>query len=143
MRTTAANVAARAAVGGDDTFLKWQLMAEARQKSVSEAGKDGNQKSTSGGGRNSKDKQDGGRRFSGAGESLSRQRILLASFLLGYAKKSCCDLAFVDLQSCSQLVSQLVHCGFVRYTVISYGFFGFQVVGDQGRTKVRRCNQKW
>ncbi|KAL0793183.1 hypothetical protein Bca101_064560 [Brassica carinata] len=67
MRTTAANVAARAAVGGDDTFLKWQLMAEARQKSVSEAGKDGTQKTTSSGGRNSKDKQDGGRRFTGAG----------------------------------------------------------------------------
>lgn len=70
MRTTAANVAARAAVGGDDAFLKWQLMAEARQKSVSEAGKDGNQKATSGGGRNSKDRQDGGRRFSGTGESI-------------------------------------------------------------------------
>ncbi|BAB08277.1 unnamed protein product [Arabidopsis thaliana] len=67
MRTTAANVAARAAVGGDDAFLKWQLMAEARQKSVSEAGKDGNQKTTSGGGKNSKDRQDGGRRFSGTG----------------------------------------------------------------------------
>ncbi|EOA12918.1 hypothetical protein CARUB_v10025896mg [Capsella rubella] len=67
MRTTAANVAARAAVGGDDTFLKWQLMAEARQKSVSEGGKDGNQKANSGGGKNSKDRQDGGRRFSGTG----------------------------------------------------------------------------
>ncbi|CAH8332391.1 unnamed protein product [Eruca vesicaria subsp. sativa] len=67
MRTTAANVAARAAVGGDDTFLKWQLMAEARQKSVSDAGKEGTQKATSSGGRNSKDKQDGGRRFTGAG----------------------------------------------------------------------------
>ncbi|KAG2262111.1 hypothetical protein Bca4012_013233 [Brassica carinata] len=67
LRTTAANVAARAAVGGDDTFLKWQLMAEARQKSVSETGKDGNQKTTSGGGRNSKERQDGGRRFSGPG----------------------------------------------------------------------------
>lgn len=70
MRTTAANVAARAAVGGDDAFLKWQLMAEARQKSVTEAGKDGNQKSASGGGRNSKDRQDGGRRFSGTSESI-------------------------------------------------------------------------
>ncbi|KAG5411112.1 hypothetical protein IGI04_007431 [Brassica rapa subsp. trilocularis] len=67
MRTTAANVAARAAVGGDDTFLKWQLMAEARQKSVSESGKDGTQKATSSGGRNSKDKQDSGRRFTGVG----------------------------------------------------------------------------
>ncbi|KAK4794487.1 hypothetical protein SAY86_012481 [Trapa natans] len=35
MRTTAANVAARAAVGGDDMFSKWQMMAEqARQKRV-------------------------------------------------------------------------------------------------------------
>lgn len=33
LRTTAANVAARAAVGGDDMLSKWQLMAEqARQK---------------------------------------------------------------------------------------------------------------
>lgn len=33
MRATAANVAARAAVGGDDMLSKWQLMAEqARQK---------------------------------------------------------------------------------------------------------------
>nr|POF25032.1 transcription initiation factor tfiid subunit 4b [Quercus suber] len=33
MRTTAANVAARATVGGDDMLSKWQLMAEqARQK---------------------------------------------------------------------------------------------------------------
>lgn len=53
MRTTAANVAARAAVGGDDMFSKWQLMAEqARQKreggtdmaSGSQAGKDTNRK---------------------------------------------------------------------------------------------------
>lgn len=33
MRTTAANVAARAAVGGDDMLSKWQMMAEqAKQK---------------------------------------------------------------------------------------------------------------
>lgn len=33
MRATAANVAARAAVGGDDMLSKWQLMAEqARQE---------------------------------------------------------------------------------------------------------------
>lgn len=32
MRAKAANVAARAAVGGDDMFLKWKLMAEAHQK---------------------------------------------------------------------------------------------------------------
>jgi len=48
MRTTAANVAARAAVGGDDMLSKWQLMAQARQKreggpetaSVSQTSKD-------------------------------------------------------------------------------------------------------
>ncbi|KAG9448832.1 hypothetical protein H6P81_008797 [Aristolochia fimbriata] len=57
MRTTAANVAARAAVGGDDMFQKWQLMAEqARQKregghdgsSTSQSGKEPNSRSTSG-----------------------------------------------------------------------------------------------
>lgn len=38
MRTTAANVAARAAVGGDDMLSKWQLMAEqARQKREGDA----------------------------------------------------------------------------------------------------------
>ncbi|CAM8926275.1 unnamed protein product [Rhodiola kirilowii] len=56
MRTTAANVAARAAVGGDDMLSKWQLMAEqARQKgkvssdsaSSSQPAKDVNQKATS------------------------------------------------------------------------------------------------
>lgn len=53
MRTTAANVAARAAVGGDDMLSKWQLMAEqARQKregggdvaSGSQPGKDATRK---------------------------------------------------------------------------------------------------
>jgi transcription initiation factor TFIID subunit 4 len=56
MRTTAANVAARAAVGGDDMLSKWQLMAEqARQKreggvdaSGSQPGKDVSRKLTSG-----------------------------------------------------------------------------------------------
>lgn len=42
MRTNAANVAARAAVGGDDLLSKWQLMAEqARQKREKEAEKGG------------------------------------------------------------------------------------------------------
>ncbi|KAL2940856.1 Transcription initiation factor TFIID subunit 4b [Bienertia sinuspersici] len=52
MRTTAANVAARAAVGGDDMLSKWQLMAQARQKrdvgpetaTSSQASKDGTDK---------------------------------------------------------------------------------------------------
>ncbi|KAL9229261.1 hypothetical protein vseg_004747 [Gypsophila vaccaria] len=54
MRTTAANVAARAAVGGDDMLSKWQLMAQARQKrdggpetaSSSQVGRDVNPKLT-------------------------------------------------------------------------------------------------
>lgn len=70
MRTTAANVAARAAVGGDDMFSKWQLMAEqARQKreggtdmaSGSQAGKDTNRRPLTSG-RNTKDNQDAEKR---------------------------------------------------------------------------------
>ncbi|XP_068636536.1 transcription initiation factor TFIID subunit 4b isoform X2 [Aristolochia californica] len=61
MRTTAANVAARAAVGGDDMFQKWQLMAEqARQKR--EGGLDGSSSSQSG--------KDPSRSLSASGRSL-------------------------------------------------------------------------
>ncbi|XP_059631128.1 transcription initiation factor TFIID subunit 4b-like isoform X2 [Cornus florida] len=64
MRTTAANVAARVAVGGDDMLSKWQLMAEqARQKreggtdaaSGSQPGKDVSHKPLSTSGRNGND----------------------------------------------------------------------------------------
>ncbi|XP_027355829.1 transcription initiation factor TFIID subunit 4b-like isoform X10 [Abrus precatorius] len=64
MRTNAANVAARAAVGGDDMLSKWQLMAEqARQKreggidtsSGSQPAKDVSRKSSSTSGRSTKD----------------------------------------------------------------------------------------
>ncbi|XP_062083850.1 transcription initiation factor TFIID subunit 4b isoform X2 [Humulus lupulus] len=64
LRTTAANVAARAAVGGDDMLSKWQLMAEqARQKreggtdaaSGSQPGKDVSRKTSSTPGRTTKD----------------------------------------------------------------------------------------
>ncbi|KAB2626259.1 transcription initiation factor TFIID subunit 4b-like [Pyrus ussuriensis x Pyrus communis] len=74
MRTTAANVAARAAVGGDDMLSKWQLMAEqARQKreggidvaSVSHPGKDVNRKPTSTAGRTMKDNQEAEKRGGG------------------------------------------------------------------------------
>lgn len=67
MRTTAANVAARAAVGGDDMLSKWQLMAEqARQKreggtdaaSSSQSSKDVNRKPSSTPGRTTKDNQE-------------------------------------------------------------------------------------
>ncbi|CAN0905587.1 Transcription initiation factor TFIID subunit 4b [Linum grandiflorum] len=66
MRTTAANVAARAAVGGDDMLSKWQLMAEqARQKreggpdtaSSSQSASDGSHKPQTLAGRNNN--QDG------------------------------------------------------------------------------------
>ncbi|XP_041017175.1 transcription initiation factor TFIID subunit 4b [Juglans microcarpa x Juglans regia] len=68
MRTTAANVAARAAVGGDDMLSKWQLMAEqARQKregvtdaSGSQPGKDASRKPLSTSGR--KENQDAEKR---------------------------------------------------------------------------------
>ncbi|VVA23208.1 PREDICTED: mRNAion initiation factor [Prunus dulcis] len=74
MRTTAANVAARAAVGGDDMLSKWQLMAEqARQKreggvdvaSGSQPGKDVNRKPTSTAGRIMKDNQEAEKRGGG------------------------------------------------------------------------------
>ncbi|KAK4337887.1 hypothetical protein RND71_042374 [Anisodus tanguticus] len=67
MRKTAANVAARAAVGGDDMLSKWQLMAEqARQKreggldvaSLSQPGKDVNRRSLSTPTRNLRDHQE-------------------------------------------------------------------------------------
>ncbi|XP_054812383.1 transcription initiation factor TFIID subunit 4b-like [Prosopis cineraria] len=73
MRTNAANVAARAAVGGDDMLSKWQLMAEqARQKregvvdasSSSQPAKDASRKSASSSGRSTKDNSDGEKRLS-------------------------------------------------------------------------------
>ncbi|KAI3950038.1 hypothetical protein MKW92_013797 [Papaver armeniacum] len=66
MRTTAANVAARVAVGGDDMLSKWQLMAEqARQKreggtdvvSASQSGKDSSRRTLSNPGRALRDNQ--------------------------------------------------------------------------------------
>ncbi|KAI3958965.1 hypothetical protein MKX01_023641 [Papaver californicum] len=66
MRTTAANVAARVAVGGDDMLSKWQLMAEqARQKreggtdvaSASQSGKDSTRRTLSNPGRALRDNQ--------------------------------------------------------------------------------------
>ena len=90
MRATAANCAARAAVGGDDMLSKWQLMAEqARQKregggeaaSGSQAGKDVNHKPSSTFGRNMKDNQDAERRGHvapiGAGKCNSDISLLL------------------------------------------------------------------
>ncbi|KAJ8541179.1 hypothetical protein K7X08_001995 [Anisodus acutangulus] len=71
MRTTAANVAARAAVGGDDMLSKWQLMADqARQKregggdvaSGSQPGKDVTRKNLSAPTRSSRDHQEAEKR---------------------------------------------------------------------------------
>ncbi|PON91092.1 Histone-fold protein [Trema orientale] len=75
MRTTAANVAARAAVGGDDMLSKWQLMAEqARQKreggtdaaSGSQPTKDVNRKNSSTPGKTTKDHQEAEKRSGAA-----------------------------------------------------------------------------
>ncbi|WOL16961.1 transcription initiation factor TFIID subunit 4b-like isoform X2 [Canna indica] len=74
MRTNAANVAARAAVGGDDMLSKWQLMAEqARQKregfdgaSISQLGKAGSKSFLAGRGSREKresEKKGGTRKF--------------------------------------------------------------------------------
>ncbi|CAN1274385.1 Transcription initiation factor TFIID subunit 4b [Linum perenne] len=87
MRTTAANVAARAAVGGDDMLSKWQLMAEqARQKreggpessSSPQAASDGSHKPQTLGGRNNNQVM-GGRKFgrnNGAETQLREDRTL-------------------------------------------------------------------
>ncbi|CAH9053820.1 unnamed protein product [Cuscuta europaea] len=69
MRTTAANVAARAAVGGDDMLSKWQMMAEqAKQKrdaaSGPHHGKDILQRPLSSSSRNTRDHQHGEKRSS-------------------------------------------------------------------------------
>ncbi|KAL3734908.1 hypothetical protein ACJRO7_024131 [Eucalyptus globulus] len=83
MRTTAANVAARAAVGGDDMLSKWQLMAEqARQKreggleAASQVGKDSRKSSISG--RSNKDNQAGkrGQAASGVIRKLGRNQAI-------------------------------------------------------------------
>lgn len=74
MRTTAANVAARAAVGGDDMLSKWQLMAEqARQKreggidaTSSQPGKDVSRKLVSTSVRNARDNQETDKRSQSA-----------------------------------------------------------------------------
>ncbi|PIA30756.1 hypothetical protein AQUCO_05400094v1 [Aquilegia coerulea] len=74
MRTTAANVAARVAVGGDDMLSKWQLMAEqARQKreggdsaSFAQMSKDITRKASSLSGRTSRETLDGENRSSAA-----------------------------------------------------------------------------
>ncbi|XP_052119386.1 transcription initiation factor TFIID subunit 4b isoform X2 [Arachis duranensis] len=72
MRTNAANVAARAAVGGDDMLSKWQLMAEqARQKregvtdtsSGSQPAKDASRKSSASG-KSTKDNHEGDKKGS-------------------------------------------------------------------------------
>ncbi|KAF5189003.1 Transcription initiation factor tfiid subunit 4b [Thalictrum thalictroides] len=82
MRTTAANVAARVAVGGDDMLSKWQLMAEqARQKregvdsaSFTQMSKDITRKASSLGGKTSRETHDGENRSSSAGASGSMRK---------------------------------------------------------------------
>ncbi|RRT52434.1 hypothetical protein B296_00048364 [Ensete ventricosum] len=70
MRATAANVAARAAVGGDDMLSKWQLMAEqARQKREGldgAPGKTASSKPLLSSGRSSREKQESEKKGSSA-----------------------------------------------------------------------------
>ncbi|KAB5568878.1 hypothetical protein DKX38_002671 [Salix brachista] len=93
MRTTAANVAARAAVGGDDMLSKWQLMAEqARQKreggmegaSSSQTLKDVNYNPQSSSGRNLKENLEAEKRSpavrssaSGAARKFGRNQAIV------------------------------------------------------------------
>ncbi|XP_058001875.1 transcription initiation factor TFIID subunit 4b isoform X3 [Hevea brasiliensis] len=79
MRTTAANVAARAAVGGDDMLSKWQLMAEqARQKreggtEATSSSQSSKEKSLSTTGRNIKDNQEPEKRSSAVASRAVRK----------------------------------------------------------------------
>ncbi|XP_057518737.1 transcription initiation factor TFIID subunit 4b isoform X2 [Amaranthus tricolor] len=74
IRTTAANLAARAAFGGDDMLSKWQLMAQARQKreggpeiaSSSQSGKDTTSKQVANTVGNAKEIQGTGKKDSSA-----------------------------------------------------------------------------
>ncbi|XP_057490165.1 transcription initiation factor TFIID subunit 4b-like isoform X1 [Actinidia eriantha] len=94
IRTTAANVAARAAVGGDDMLSKWQLMAEqARQKreggidvaSGSQAGKDVSHKPISTFGKNERNNQEAEKRdhptasmTSGLSRKSARNQVMVS-----------------------------------------------------------------
>ncbi|KAJ0973728.1 hypothetical protein J5N97_015693 [Dioscorea zingiberensis] len=93
MRTTAANVAARAAVGGDDMLSKWQLMAEqARQKregldgaSGSQAGKTASRKTMIG--RTSREQQEAGKKsLSGASISGGMRKMGKNSAIANHPK---------------------------------------------------------
>ncbi|KAH7847971.1 hypothetical protein Vadar_032224 [Vaccinium darrowii] len=84
MRATAANVAARAAVGGDDMLSKWQLMAEqARQKreggvidvaSGSQPGKEVSFKPSSTSAKNARDTEVGEKRVPSAASTFGSSR---------------------------------------------------------------------
>ncbi|KAK9097201.1 hypothetical protein Sjap_022698 [Stephania japonica] len=102
MRTTAANVAARVAVGGDDMLSKWQLMAEqARQKreggtdvaSSTPLGKDLGHKTLSTSGTSTRDNQDSESRglptavAAAAATALSAKLKCLPLLLLGSVRK--------------------------------------------------------
>ncbi|KAB1216170.1 Transcription initiation factor TFIID subunit 4b [Morella rubra] len=88
MRTTAANVAARAAVGGDDMLSKWQLMAEqARQKRegggmdacCSQPSKDVSRRPLSTSGR--KDNQDAEKKGNGASGGIRKAQAVLQTWV--------------------------------------------------------------
>lgn len=102
MRTTAANVAARAAVGGDDMLSKWQLMAEqARQKreglDSASASKTGLRKPSSNLGRSSRESEEAEKKNLSAVPGSGRHyclscHIQFKGFYIYYPAKSSFDL---------------------------------------------------
>ncbi|VFQ99066.1 unnamed protein product [Cuscuta campestris] len=106
MRTTAANVAARAAVGGDDMWTKWQLMAEqAKQKRDAASGshhsKDFSQRSLSSSSRNPRDLQDVERRSSSTSviTQASEDRSVGRNQIVSQSRVGCCSITVKDVIS--------------------------------------------
>jgi len=101
MRTNAANVAARAAYGGDDMLSKWQLMAEqAKQKreggvdvlSGSQPAKDVNRKFLSTSGRSTKDNQEGEKKGSSTFIASSGEVFLSCFSVISIVKLFDCKI---------------------------------------------------
>ncbi|KAG1342058.1 transcription initiation factor TFIID subunit 4b [Cocos nucifera] len=105
MRTTAANVAARVAVGGDDMLSKWQLMAEqARQKREGLDGASGSQpdktttgKPLPGSGRISREQREAERKGSSTAAVSGGIRKLGRSPVAMSLPKMACNISIKDV----------------------------------------------
>ncbi|RYQ84995.1 hypothetical protein Ahy_B10g104491 isoform F [Arachis hypogaea] len=128
MRTNAANVAARAAVGGDDMLSKWQLMAEqARQKregmrdtsSGSQPAKDVSCKSSASG-KSTKDNHEGDKKgstnfvTSGAIRKHGRNNSLVTQTKIARSISVKDVIAVLEIEP-QMSKSSLIHCLKVRY----------------------------